>query len=219
MKRYFVNLFMLLFIVCGWMSDGAQAATNTDLLFVPIGDAIMKAKAGDFTAVEENMAAFNLEWKTFKDDSAAVEEAAQNVNKALAEQNKTNVQEALTSLSASLIAYDEMLNPVDQAAERKKVAILLPKIEEMKKSVINEETYKLLEKQWAAVEKIVRAESTASYGDIERKMALLRISVVKEPSHPDDIRNALTSLQTSVQQFLDGQIILYVVGCGPHIAS
>ncbi len=205
MKRYFVNFFLLLFIICGWMNSGAQAATNTDLLFVPIGDAIMKAKAGDFIAVEENMAAFDLEWKTLQGDSAAVEEAVQNVNKALAKQNKADVQEALTSLSTSLVAYDEKLNPVDQAAERKKVAVLLPKMEEMKKSVIDEEAYKLLEKQWTAVEKIVRAESTIAYGDIETKMALLRISIVKEPNHPDDIRNALASLQTSVQQFLDGQ--------------
>ncbi|WP_018393423.1 hypothetical protein [Bacillus sp. 37MA] len=77
MKRYFVNFFLLLFIICGWMNPGAQAATNTDLLFVPIGDAIMKAKAGDFIAVEENMAAFDLEWKTLQGDSAAVEEAVQ----------------------------------------------------------------------------------------------------------------------------------------------
>ncbi|WP_269765927.1 hypothetical protein [Domibacillus aminovorans] len=37
----------------------------------------MKAKAGDFIAVEENMAAFDLEWKTLQGDSAAVEEAVQ----------------------------------------------------------------------------------------------------------------------------------------------
>ncbi|OLN22510.1 hypothetical protein BTO30_09395 [Domibacillus antri] len=204
MKRYFINLLFIMIIICTLIAASASANTNIDHLFVPVGDAIMKAKDGNLESVQENMTSFESEWRLINGHSESVEEAFKSVQQSLAEKNVNDVQKALSLLSEALVSYDEKLNPVDQSAELEKVRSLLPMIDEIRRLEVNEWTYQYLEKKWTSVEKIVRAESIASYGDIEAKMALLRIAVVKEPASPLEVSGALDALKMAVQQFLDG---------------
>ncbi|WP_052728581.1 FTR1 family iron permease [Domibacillus tundrae] len=204
MKRYLVKLAAVLFIICGMGVQSASAETDTDALFVPVGDAMMNVKNEDYAAVEENMAQFQTEWKTLGTPSKEVDAAMASVEKAVQEKNQENVQSALKQLSSALVGVDEALNPVDQEAERAKVAELLPVLSDMNQTGIDKSSYRSFETKWSTVEKIVNADSTAAYGDIETNMALLRIAVVKEPSDPAEVSSAATTLEEAIKRYLNG---------------
>ncbi|WNS82291.1 FTR1 family protein [Domibacillus sp. DTU_2020_1001157_1_SI_ALB_TIR_016] len=204
MKRFFLKVAAVFVIICGTGIQSASAATDTDALFVPVGDAMMDAKRGDFAGVVDNMAAFQTEWDKLGVKSDEVDSAFSSAQKAAQHKHQEDVQASLKQLSSALVRVDEQLNPVDQDAERKKVAALLPVLAEMKKSEVTEVSYRSFESEWNAVEKIVNAESTAAYGDIETNMALLRISVVKEPSDPAEIKRAVGTLEEAINRYLNG---------------
>ena len=68
-----------------------------------------------------------------------------------------------------------------------KVKQLLPLLENLKGSIVDGNVaniklqYQTLMNQWNASEKSVHDESIASYGNIEKYMALIRISITQNP--------------------------------------
>ena len=109
-KRLGMILASFLFVF--FLTSAAQAAEkNYDELFVYIGDSLMKAKSGDTKAISENMALFESEWNAVKTDSELaqkVDERLLDVKNALEKDNNSEqIKQLLSSLSGSLVAYDQ----------------------------------------------------------------------------------------------------------------
>ena len=109
----------------------------------------------------------------------------------------------MSSLSSALIEFDQAQNPPDAEENKKMLQNLLPVIEEMKvildKGDIVEANshYQVLLNRWTEVEQIVRDESVASYGEIEKYMAFVRIAITKEPIDQEQAIDNLNKLQLS----------------------
>lgn len=193
------------------------AAENHDELFVLIGDSLMKAKAGDTAEVSKNIESFASEWNSLKKTDS---KQAKNVDQELKEvqsllKNKNvdleTLSKSLSTLSGSVVKYDQEQNPVDKAKEKEKVKAMLPQIEKFQQSITQGNSeglkaqYQTLMNQWTASEKIVHDSSITAYGNIEKYMALIRIGITQEPADLDKAGQNLELLKKEVEDFLAGK--------------
>lgn len=208
-------LFIILFVSFQTIHPVA-AAENHDELFVLIGDSLMKAKAGDHTAVTKNMELFTNEWEAIKrTDSKQAKKVDQELNKiqrllADSKEETKPLSESLSSLSSAVVLYDQEQNPKDKVKGKEKVKQLLPLINNLKSSIMEENgtgitaKYQALLNQWTASEKAVHDESIASYGTIEKYMALIRIAITQEPADWNKAETNIDQLTSEVETYLAG---------------
>lgn len=197
-------------------TSNGYAAQNHDELFVYIGDSIMKAKKEDWDSINQNMKQFEEAFQEVKNKeskvASEVEDDLKAVYSALETKNKEQVSEALSALSTSLVDYDSEQNPVDAEKEKQKLKVLFPIMDDIQSAVEAEDYvtanrhYQNLQVQWTAVEKIVRVESVGTYGEIETKMAFLRIAITQEPQDQEKALNSLDELTTAINNFLAGKV-------------
>lgn len=192
------------------------AGENHDSLFSYIGDSLMKAKAGDMSAVSENIRLFEEDWNEVKTDSKLadnVDTGIENVKKEIQSgADAADIRTQLSALSTALITYDTEQNPVDTSADKQKLKQLIPLIEAMKKDILAGEVttlrdqYDRILSQWNDAELAVSSESTAAYGQIETYTAFVRIAITQEPIDQKKAVENLTYLQTAIDDFLSGKV-------------
>ncbi|MEH7180017.1 FTR1 family protein [Neobacillus vireti] len=200
------------------------AAENHDELFVLIGDSLMKVKSGDQETVSNNIEQFAKEWMKIKNPNS---EQAKSVNQDLEKvQNilaKGEVEEemlynSISALSSSLVKYDTEQNPVDRTKQTVKIKKLLPLLENLNGAILDGNIanikiqYQTLMDQWNVSEKIVHDESIASYGNIEKYMALIRISITQNPVDLKKAETNVAKLTQEVENFLAGKFSNQVKG-------
>ncbi len=198
-------------------TSNGYAAQNHDELFVYIGDSIMKTKKEDWDSINQNMQQFEEAFQAVKNKKSKVapevEDDLKAVYSALETKNKEQVSEALSALSTSLVDYDSEQNPVDTEKEKQKLKVLFPIINDIQSAVeagdyvTANRHYQNLQVKWTSVEKVVRAESVGTYGEIETKMAFLRIAITQEPQGQEKALNSLAELTTAINNFLAGKVM------------
>jgi high-affinity iron transporter len=216
-------LFLSLFIFFQTVHHVA-AAENHDELFVLIGDSLMKVKSGDHKTVSNNIEQFAMEWMKIKDSNSEqaklVDQDLEKVQSILAKGNveKEILSSSLSALSSSLVKYDKDQHPVDRTKQTVKVKKLLQLLENLKGSILDGDVanikiqYQTLMDQWNASEKIVHDESIASYGNIEKYMALIRISITQNPVDLTKAETNVDKLTQEVENFLAGKFSNEVKG-------
>ena len=216
-------LFLSLFIFFQ-TAHHVAAAENHDELFVLIGDSLMKVKSGDQETVSNNIEQFAKEWIKIKnansEQAKLVDQDLEKVQSLLAkgEVEKEKLSSSLSALSSSLVKYDKEQNPVDRTNQTVHVKKLLPLLENLKGSILDGNVanikihYQTLMDQWNATEKIVHDESIASYGNIERYTALIRISITQNPVDLNKAETNVDKLTQEVENFLDGKFSKQVKG-------
>src|SRR4051812_3372033 len=109
-----LGILLVILLFLSLLTSAAQAAdTNTDNLFIYIGDSLMNAKSGNQQAISENISLFESEWKAIKKENQQAEEVDEHllqVKNALEKGNLTKVKSGLSSLSGSLVKYDKAQN-------------------------------------------------------------------------------------------------------------
>jgi high-affinity iron transporter len=216
-------LFLSLFIFFQ-TAHHVAAAENHDELFVLIGDSLMKVKSGEQETVSNNIEQFAKEWIKIKnansEQAKLVDQDLEKVQSLLAkgEVEKEKLSSSLSALSSSLVKYDKEQNPVDRTNQTVHVKKLLPLLENLKGSILDGNVanimihYQTLMDQWNATEKIVHDESIASYGNIERYTALIRISITQNPVDLNKAETNVDKLTQEVENFLDGKFSKQVKG-------
>jgi len=216
-------LFLSLFIFFQ-TAHHVAAAENHDELFVLIGDSLMKVKSGEQKTVSNNIEQFAKEWIKIKnansEQAKLVDQDLEKVQSLLAkgEVEKEKLSSSLSALSSSLVKYDKEQNPVDRTNQTVHVKKLLPLLENLKGSILDGNVanikihYQTLMDQWNATEKIVHDESIASYGNIERYTALIRISITQNPVDLNKAETNVDKLTQEVENFLDGKFSKQVKG-------
>ncbi|MFB3169412.1 FTR1 family protein [Neobacillus sp. 179-C4.2 HS] len=209
-------LFLSLFIFFQ-TAHHVAAAENHDELFVLLGDSLMKVKSGDQETVSNNMEQFSKEWikikNTTSEQAKSVDQELEKVQSLLAKRNveKETLSSSLSALSSSLVKYDKEQNPVDRTKQTVQVEKLLPLLEKLKESILDGDAanikiqYQTLMDQWNASEKIVHDASIASYGNIERYTALIRISITQNPADLKKAETNVDKLTQEVENFLNGK--------------
>ncbi|MBI0578903.1 FTR1 family iron permease [Neobacillus cucumis] len=207
----FISLFMLILMI-----QPAAAAENHDELFVLIGDSLMKAKQGDQATVSKNMEQFSKEWNALKKEDSklakTVNTKLNDVNRLLKEKaDNEAITKGLSALSSAVVQYDQEQNPVDKEKGKEQVKKLLPIINAMKESSEQGNIskvklqYQTLMNQWTANETFVHDESIASYGNIEKYTALVRIAITQDPPDLKKAQLHLNELTKEIENFLAGK--------------
>ncbi|NYE08261.1 high-affinity iron transporter [Bacillus niacini] len=216
-------LFLSLFIFFQ-TAHHVVAAENHDELFVLLGDSLMKVKSGDQETVSNNMEQFSKEWikikNTTSEQAKSVDQELEKVQSLLAKRNveKETLSSSLSALSSSLVKYDKEQNPVDRTKQTVQVEKLLPLLEKLKESILDGDAanikiqYQTLMDQWNASEKMVHDASIASYGNIERYTALIRISITQNPADLKKAETNVDKLTQEVENFLNGKFSKQVKG-------
>lgn len=95
---------------------------------------------------------------------------------------------------------------------------MIPLIATFKKSIedgnqtVLKTQYQTLLNKWNASEKIVHDESIATYGSIEKYMALIRIAITQNPVDLDKAKTNIEKLSSEVENFLAGKVSKQVQG-------
>ncbi|WP_223589667.1 FTR1 family iron permease [Neobacillus bataviensis] len=217
-------LFLTILFVFLQAVQPVTAAENHDELFVLIGDSLMKAKDGDRGTVAKNMEQFASEWDSVKkSDSKQAKKVDENLKKVqslLAKENvdKEALSKSLSALSSSVVLYDQEQNPEDKAKGKEQVKQMLTITAKLKESIKEgnlltlKAEYQSLLNQWNASEKIVHDESIATYGNIEKYMALIRIAITQNPADLEKAETNVDQLTKVVENFLAGKVTKQVKG-------
>jgi high-affinity iron transporter len=217
-------LLLMMFFILFQTVQPVKAAVNHDELFVLIGDSLMKAKDGDHSAVMRNMELFANEWASIKkEDSKQAEKVEQELNKVqslLAKENleKEVLSKSLSSLSSTVVLYDQEQNPPDKEKGKEQVKQLEPLIATLKQSIedgnqsVLKAQYQTLLNKWNASEKTVHDESIVAYGNIEKYMALIRIAITQNPADLEKAKTNVEKLSSEVENFLAGKVSTQVKG-------
>ncbi|WHY68034.1 FTR1 family protein [Neobacillus sp. SuZ13] len=217
-------LILMMFFVFFQTVHPVKAEVNHDELFVLIGDSLMKAKDGDQSTVSTNMEQFATEWKAIKnkdsEQAKKVEQALHEVQSLLTKGKieKDVLSKSLSSLSSAVVLYDQEQNPQDKKKGKEQVKQMIPLIATFKKSIedgnqtVLKTQYQTLLNKWNASEKIVHDESIATYGSIEKYMALIRIAITQNPVDLDKAKTNIEKLSSEVENFLAGKVSKQVQG-------
>ena len=217
-------LILMMFFVFFQTVHSVKAEVNHDELFVLIGDSLMKAKDGDQSTVSTNMEQFATEWKAIKnkdsEQAKKVEQALHEVQSLLTKGKieKDVLSKSLSSLSSAVVLYDQEQNPQDKEKGKEQVKQMIPLIATFKKSIedgnqtVLKTQYQTLLNKWNASEKIVHDESIATYGSIEKYMALIRIAITQNPVDLDKAKTNIEKLSSEVENFLAGKVSKQVQG-------
>ncbi|WP_340372600.1 FTR1 family protein [Peribacillus sp. FSL E2-0218] len=194
----------------------ASAGENHDQLFVYIGDSLMKVKSGEVKQVSKNIDSFEKDWETIKTDSEGAKKVSkelQSVKSALKDEASTaDIKKRLSSLSSALIVYDTNENPVDKTDYKERLQSLLPLIDELDASITAKDfdqanvQYANLLNRWTDAEVVVREKSVATYGEIETKMAFVRIAITQDPPDREKGKKSLAELRGLMEDFLAGKV-------------
>ncbi|WP_285769418.1 FTR1 family protein [Peribacillus sp. SI8-4] len=193
-----------------------SAGEDHDQLFVYIGDSLMKIKAGEVEQVSKNIDSFEREWETVKTDSKGAKKVSkelQSVKSALKDQAATaDIKKRLSALSSALVIYDTNENPVDKTDYKERLQSLLPLIDELDASITAKDfvqanvQYANLLNRWTDAEVVVREKSVAAYGEIETKMAFVRIAITQDPPDQEKAKKSLAELRGIMEDFLAGKV-------------
>lgn len=221
MRRLLILIILLLFIQT---VQPVIAAENHDELFVLIGDSLMKVKDGDQATVAKNMEQFASDWNSIKkSDSKQAKKVDENFKKVQSLLTKENIEKevlskSLSALSSSVVLYDQEQNPEDKAKGKEQVKQMLTVTAKFKQSIAAgnqtalKAEYQTLLYQWNVSEKVVHDESIATYGNIEKYMALIRIAITQDPADIKKAEANVDLLTNEVENFLAGKASKQVEG-------
>jgi high-affinity iron transporter len=214
MKRFQTIIALIsLFVFFLWIPP-AYGEEGYDELYIPIGDALTHTQSADWSVINKDMEQFEHEWNAIQKPSGkqerAINQQLEKVKKALNQKDKENLHSALSALSSKMIQLEEQ--NAKSNIEGEKVQKLTPIMDQMKTLIDHQKweeaysQYRQFETVWnQEAELAVRQKSVASYGEIEKNMAFLRIALTQEPPNQQKAQNSLTALEKSVDHFLSGK--------------
>ena len=214
MKKIIIAFFLLSSLLIP--SNLISAKEDYGALYISIGEAIMHTKAYSWPDVESAMKKFKEDWsvatKKNSPEKQDVDQALQEAENTLPEHKKQIMLEKLSALSNALLAFDKLMNPVDEEAQRKEVETALKPVFQTLEDAITAKdqeevnmAYKLLLSAWNKKESIVREQSIDYYGQFESTMGLLRIAIAKDPIDFEDVNLYFIELSATLNDFISGK--------------
>lgn len=204
------SIIFCLLIVC---AIPVLAQNSYSHLYIAISDALISAKQDKDEEVDVALAQFESNWSSIKSDEkeekAKVDEALQEALNASTKEQKIT---ALKQLSNALRALEKKENPVDETAQREEFAAKMAPVTKSFEQALNTGDIKLIEAEytnfnikWNKYERPVREQSIAMYGDIETKMAFIRIAIASEEPDVATINGQYEVLKQTIEDFIAGK--------------
>ncbi|WP_328156137.1 FTR1 family protein [Cytobacillus praedii] len=218
MKHFLTRCSILICLILA-LAIPVQAAQTYSHLYISISDALINTKQDKDAEAELALEHFSKDWASVTSEH---KEAKDKVNDILAQARDASSKEdrlqALSALSNALRALEKQENPVDEAAQRAEFGTKFkPSMKAFEGALASgdipaiESAYKDFNTKWNKIERPVREQSMAMYGQIETQMAFIRISLASEKPDIDSMQSHYEELKQSIQDFVAGKDTAQVV--------
>ncbi|MFJ7183017.1 FTR1 family iron permease [Lysinibacillus xylanilyticus] len=196
-----------------------QAAQSYSQLYISISDALMNTKQDKEAEAKHALEQFATDWASVtseqKDAKEKVDEILAQAVEATSKEERLN---ALSDLSNALRALEKLENPVDEAAQRAEFGTKFkPVMKAFEDALASgdittiDAAYKDFNAKWKKIERPVREQSIAMYGQIETQMAFIRISLASEKPDVALMQSQYAELKQTIEDFVAGNDTAKVV--------
>ncbi|WP_214720836.1 FTR1 family protein [Exiguobacterium sp. s192] len=207
--RYLLNFLIVLLCLFGTMPL-VQADSQTDALYVSIGQAIAAVQANDRPALETAVArlAQQVEQLKTSDEKTVIQKELTNLQDQQ-DEPFSKISPALTRLSTAVRALEKTATKADPAAKQRLNALFLQtdQLREANTAAERQQLQSQLLAAWIDRETIVRETSIGHYGQVEMGLSAIRIALARDPFDETEFRDALDQFDQSIQSFLDGDTV------------
>lgn len=218
MKHFLTRCSLVLCLLLA-LAVPVQAAQSYSHLYIAISDALMNTKQDKEAEAERALEQFAKDWASVKSDQ---KEAKEKVDKILAQAVEATTKDdrlkALSDLSNALRALEKLENPIDEAAQRAEFGMKFKPIMKAFEDALAsgdlttiDAAYKDFNAKWKKIERPVREQSIAMYGQIETQMAFIRISIASEKPDVALMQSQYAELKQTIEDFVAGNDTAKVV--------
>ncbi|MFF2177769.1 FTR1 family protein [Lysinibacillus sp. NPDC058147] len=218
MKHFLTRCSLVLCLLLA-LAVPVQAAQSYSHLYISISDALMNTKQDKETEAEHALEQFATDWASVTSEQ---KEAKEKVDEILAQAVKATSKDerlkALSDLSNALRALEKLENPVDEVAQRAEFGTKFKPIMKAFEDALAsgdlttiDAAYKDFNAKWKKIERPVREQSIAMYGQIETQMAFIRISLASEKPDVALMQSQYAELKQTIEDFVAGNDTAEVV--------
>ncbi|MGE7674316.1 FTR1 family iron permease [Lysinibacillus sp. NPDC094403] len=218
MKHFLTRCSLVLCLLLA-LAVPVQAAQSYSHLYISISDALMNTKQDKEAEAERALEQFATDWASVTSDQ---KEAKEQVDEILAQAVKATSKDerlkALSELSNALRALEKLENPVDEGAQRAEFGTKFkPVMKAFEDALASgdvptiDAAYKDFNAKWKKIERPVREQSIAMYGQIETQMAFIRISLASEKPDVASMQSQYAELKQTIEDFVAGNDTAKVV--------
>ncbi|MFF2793614.1 FTR1 family iron permease [Lysinibacillus xylanilyticus] len=196
-----------------------QAAQSYSQLYISISDALMNTKQDKEAEAKQALEQFATDWASVTSEQKDAKEKVDEIlAQAVEATSKDERLKALSDLSNALRALEKLENPVDEAAQRVEFGTKFkPVMKAFEDALASgdittiDEAYKDFNAKWKKIERPVREQSIAMYGQIETQMAFIRISLASEKPDVALMQSQYAELKQTIEDFVAGNDTAKVV--------
>lgn len=196
-----------------------QAAQSYSHLYISISDALMNTKQNKEAEAELALDQFATDWDSVTSkQNDAKEKVDEILAQAVEASSKEERLEALSALSNALRTLEKLEKPVDEVAQRAEFGQKFkPIMTVFEKALASGDVaainiaYKDFNAKWKKIERPVREQSIAMYGQIETQMAFIRITLASEEPEITLMQSQYTELKQTIENFVAGHDTVKVV--------
>ncbi|MCL1699309.1 FTR1 family protein [Lysinibacillus sp. Bpr_S20] len=218
MKHFLTRCSLVLCLLLA-LAVPVQAAQSYSHLYIAISDALMNTKQDKETEAKQALEQFATDWASIASDQKEAKEKVDSILAlAVKATSKDERLKALSDLSNALRALEKLENPVDEAAQRAEFGTKFkPIMKAFEDALANgdlttiDAAYKDFNAKWKKIERPVREQSIAMYGQIETQMAFIRISLASEKPDVALMQSQYAELKQTIEDFVAGNDTAKVV--------
>ncbi|MFE3573491.1 FTR1 family protein [Lysinibacillus sp. NPDC059133] len=218
MKNFLTRCSLVLCLLVA-LAVPVQAAQSYSHFYISISDALMNTKQDKETEAERALDQFAKDWASVTSDQKEAKEKVDNIlAQAVEATAKDERLKALSELSNALRALEKLENPVDEAAQRAEFGTKFKPIMKAFEDALAsrdlttiDAAYKDFNAKWKKVERPVREQSIAMYGQIETQMAFIRITIASEEPDVALMQSQYAELKQTIEDFVAGNDTAKVV--------
>ncbi|MEB2299127.1 FTR1 family iron permease [Lysinibacillus xylanilyticus] len=218
MKHFLTRCSLVLCLLVA-LAVPVQAAQSYSHLYISISDALMNTKQDKESEAEQALEQFSTDWASVTSEQKEAKEKVDNILvQAVEATAKDERLKALSQLSNSLRALEKLENPVDEAAQRAEFGMKFKPIMKAFEDALAsgdlttiDAAYKDFNAKWKKIERPVREQSIAMYGQIETQMAFIRITLASEEPDVALMQSQYAELKQTIEDFVAGNDTAKVV--------
>ena len=207
--RSLLNVFLALFLFTAIGSPVVHADSETDALYVSIGQALSAVNDNDRSTLGTTLN--TLEKQIDRLPASAEQKVIQHRLTEVQKQTALpEIRQRLTELSTAVRTLEETDQPKTDPAAKKRLTELFGWTKQLRQATTMPERQQLqsdLLQAWTDRETVVRETSIGHYGQVEMGLSAIRIALARENFDQSELNAALDQFDASIRSFLQGDTV------------
>ncbi|WLR47230.1 FTR1 family protein [Halobacillus litoralis] len=196
-----------------------QAAEGKEELLPTVGNALVEVRSEDYDALRQSLETYQDIWEETekasesKKTTATITEELEGSMEMLesSSMDQDQLYDQIVSLARATDDFVSSSSKQEAQVDRQGLQNLIAELDVLDTAIVEGEYKKAQElnrafvTSWTALEKPIRETSVKAYGNIETKMAMVRVSLNKDPVDGKQASEAVAQLKQAIHDYLDGK--------------